>query len=746
MGPKSLKHTFYLALALVVIISGALISQMVTHRYSMSLLDGASARAENIAHNLALDTADKVLINDLVSLHKLLEDQRISDTAVAYLFITRDGKIITHTFDGGVPVQLVAANMPGDNRTGHLAKIKSDSGERFIDVAWPIFEGKAGVLRLGYSEAPFRSQVRKLRIQMSLITVAVLALALICSQLFIRRLTRPLEALTAAAEKIHEGNLEAKVDIQGRSEVSTLAGAFNRMLQRLAYAMQHLEEYNCALGEKNKALDHAHNQLNASFTIAQDVAAIPDLRSISNYLISKFKRLVTCPNIALIVFSETNREVLIFNNNKMEIVGDDIHLKLKKRLEAFDKLIFLDTDVFKGVPIFQRMKDIVQAATFPFHNQGGILGAMVIGCPKKCLCVKQDLDVMGIILKQSSGALRRALLQEEEIRNLRSRLDQSAGFYGLIGKDLHMQTVYRLIEDVASSDATVLIQGESGTGKELVASAIHRLSNRKDMPFVVINCSAYPATLMESELFGHEKGAFTGALKRKTGRFERGHGGTVFLDEIGEISPSAQIKLLRVLQTHEFESLGGERSIKVDVRVLAATNKNLFQLVKDGQFREDLFYRLNVIPIGLPPLRERRNDIPLLAKHFLNQFSSEQQKAIGAYEQEAMRVLLAYPWPGNVRELENSIEHAVVLAKDNRIRVTDLPITIIENSANIGDDLLPTAPTERRSIPNNEAQLIREVLEECAWNKTVAALQLGISRSTLYEKLKKYAIHKPTLH
>ncbi len=298
---------------------------------------------------------------------------------------------------------------------------------------------------------------------------------------------------------------------------------------------------------------------------------------------------------------------------------------------------------------------------------------MLIACPGNCVCVTKELDIIDLILNQTAGAIRRSVIHEEEIRELRTRIEHTAEFSGIIGKDPQMQNIYRLIEDIAPTDATILIQGESGTGKELIARAIHRQSPRGDKAFIVINCSAYPATLLESELFGHEKGAFTGAIRQKTGRFEQADGGTVFLDEIGEIAPSAQIKLLRVLQSQKFERIGGEKTLAVNVRVLAATNKDLIQEVKKGSFREDLFYRLNVIPIQLPPLRKRRNDIPLLARYFLRRFAVEQNKEIQDFSSEAMRLLLDYPWPGNVRELENSIEHTAVLAKRSTVEISDLP-------------------------------------------------------------------------
>jgi two-component system response regulator HydG len=299
--------------------------------------------------------------------------------------------------------------------------------------------------------------------------------------------------------------------------------------------------------------------------------------------------------------------------------------------------------------------------------------------------------------------------------------------------------LFETIRDVTDVNIPVLILGESGTGKELVAHAIHANSLRKDKPFVVINCSAYPATLLESELFGHEKGAFTGAVRRKAGRFEQAHGGTVFLDEIGEIPPTSQIKLLRVLQTQKFERLGGEKTLSVDIRIISATNKHLLQEVKAGRFREDLYYRLNVIPINLPPLRERLNDIPLQARHFLRLFAAEQGKVVRKFSSEAMRQLLEFSWPGNVRELENSIEHAVVLAKGRRIEITDLPAAIRQTK--------PGSRSRRsRKFTDSEVELLREVLGECSWNKKEAARRLGISRGTLYNKIRKYRLSPPTIH
>ncbi|MCP4648145.1 MAG: sigma-54-dependent Fis family transcriptional regulator, partial [bacterium] len=352
---------------------------------------------------------------------------------------------------------------------------------------------------------------------------------------------------------------------------------------------------------------------------------------------------------------------------------------------------------------------------------------------------EKGLEMVSLILAQASGTIRRATVHEEEIHDLKACIESRPEFRGIVGKDPKMQVVYKLIEDIAPTDATILIQGESGTGKELVARAIRRQSLRNDKPFVVINCSAYPDTLLESELFGHEKGAFTGATRQKTGRFEQANGGTVFLDEIGEIAPSSQIKLLRVLQTQKFERLGGEQTLSVDVRILAATNRDLIQEVKNGNFREDLFYRLNVIPLQLPPLRARRNDVPLLVRHFQKKYALEQGEKVKGLSSEAMRRLLDHQWPGNVRELENSIEHAVVLAKGERIEISHLPSVLCKAE-------LPSQGGQQGTIIEHEKRLLLDALEESGWNKKQAALRLGISRSTLYGKLRKYNITKPTLH
>lgn len=326
-------------------------------------------------------------------------------------------------------------------------------------------------------------------------------------------------------------------------------------------------------------------------------------------------------------------------------------------------------------------------------------------------------------------------LKREKSKNilLAQALEERYSFGNILGKNNRMQEIYGLISDISNTDSTVLIQGESGTGKELIARAIHFNSHRKNKPFVVANCSAYSQNLLESELFGHEKGAFTGAIRRKIGRFELAHGGTIFLDEIGEVSPTTQILLLRVLQDHRFERVGGEETLEVDVRVIAATNKNLMEEMKKGTFREDLYYRLNVIPIFVPPLRERKDDILLLASHFLQKFSQEKVKGVTSFSPEVMEVFLAHSWPGNVRELENVIAHAVIIAKQDKILPKDLPNYISQKSP---------STEEICSLEEYEKTFILKTLEETNWNKHQTAKRLKINRSTLYGKIKRYGLEK----
>ena len=325
----------------------------------------------------------------------------------------------------------------------------------------------------------------------------------------------------------------------------------------------------------------------------------------------------------------------------------------------------------------------------------------------------------------------------EENRYLREEIDIQYNFGEIVGSSEKMLKVFGNVQKVAKSDSSVLIYGESGTGKELVARAIHFQSDRKESAFVKVNCGALAEGVLESELFGHERGSFTGATKRRRGRFELADRGTIFLDEIGDVPLATQVRLLRVLQEKELERVGGEETITVDVRVIAATNKNLMAMVESGEFREDLYYRLNIIPLELPPLRERREDIPMLVEHFLEKKSSELNKEPPRVSANAMQELTNYYWPGNVRELENVIERAVVLCESEEIGLNDLPILL-------GDPSRTTLRLLKEDLPlvaaleDLERQLIARALEKAKGVKTEAARVLGLKTSALYYKLEKY--------
>jgi DNA-binding NtrC family response regulator len=333
--------------------------------------------------------------------------------------------------------------------------------------------------------------------------------------------------------------------------------------------------------------------------------------------------------------------------------------------------------------------------------------------------------------------LQKAVERQEtlrEVRQLRRQLREQGSFGRIVGNSPGIRSLYRIVEQAAPTAASVLIWGESGTGKELVAQTIHELSPRASFPFVAINCAAIPETLLESEIFGHEKGAFTGAHDRRTGVFELAHRGTLFLDEIAEMMPATQVKLLRVLQERTFRRLGGRQEQTVDVRVIAATNRDPSEAVRDGKLREDLFYRLNVFTVDLPPLRDRRADIPLLVQTFLNEFNSRNNKAVRAVDQEAMYLLERYPWPGNIRELRNVIERATILAEGDFIEARHLPPPVVSRS----EQTLPTVTlAPGTTVDEAERRLILLTLEHTRNNKTRAAEILGISLKTLHNKLNR---------
>jgi two-component system response regulator AtoC len=352
--------------------------------------------------------------------------------------------------------------------------------------------------------------------------------------------------------------------------------------------------------------------------------------------------------------------------------------------------------------------------------------------------ILKPLRLDEILAKVETISQLKSLMKENQY--LREKLSQKYNFNNIIGKNGKMLELFDLIKDIAKTNSTILITGDSGTGKELIANAIHFNSDRIKKPFVKVNCGVLAENLLESELFGHVKGSFTGAIRDKLGRFEISNGGTIFLDEIGDISPNMQLKLLRVLQEGEFERVGGTETIKVDVRIIAATNRDLAGMMMKGEFRQDLYYRLNVIPLEVPPLRERKDDIPLLISHFLQKFNKQFNKRIDVIEDDAMKYLQNYSWPGNIRELENLIERSVVLNKTGRLTTKDFPPYVIKLDGEMQVDL-DTSGTLIDVVDSFEKQIILKALRDNNFNKLRTAEKLGIHRSTFMSKLKKYDIN-----
>jgi two-component system NtrC family response regulator len=412
----------------------------------------------------------------------------------------------------------------------------------------------------------------------------------------------------------------------------------------------------------------------------------------------------------------------------------------KFRSGAFD-LVLTDYRMpgMDGIQLLREVRRLNPEAVVAIMTAYGTVGTAVAAMKEGAydyLTKPIDLDELLLLIQR----VEREVSLGQENRELKEQLREKFKVDFIVSASRRMEEALNLIGRVSQSTATVLILGESGTGKELIARAIHYSSARADKPFVKVNCAALPENLLESELFGHEKGAFTGAVARRIGRFEQADQGSIFLDEIGDLSPALQMKLLRVLQEKEFERLGSNQTIKSDVRVIAATNRNLEEAIKKGTFREDLYYRLNVVTISLPPLRERKEDIPLLMEHFLKKYNRENNKKVNSLSKEARDLLLRHEYPGNVRELENIIERAVVLCRGETLTTQDLPLNLRDSKT---EAALERA-REGRNLPDTleeiERQLIAKALERSGGVQTKAAEELGISERVLRYKMKKYLI------
>jgi two-component system response regulator HydG len=455
-----------------------------------------------------------------------------------------------------------------------------------------------------------------------------------------------------------------------------------------------------------------------------------------NFLFEKIRETIPYHHVGLFIMNQTREDFVYFKSVGLDRetygIAEDTYkpmfLQYLKTLSHYTVLRSSTDDwlKFPCADIFHRFSVL---ALFPIIARHGLIGCFIIASPDTNHFSEEDLYLIHTFLGDVSDTIEKTLFCQKELAFIRKMLQGRIAFGPLVGKSPKMHSIYNLVESVARTDATILIEGESGTGKELLAQAIHQKSGRKDRPLIVANCAAYAETLIESELFGHEKGAFTGAIRQKKGRFELAHKGTLFLDEVGEIPKPTQVLLLRVLQDGQFERVGGETLIKTDVRIVAATNKDLKHEVEMSTFREDFYYRLNTITISLPPLRERKEDIPLLCRHFLEDCRLRMGKVIKGISPEATQVLMDHDWPGNVRELRSSVERAFILTQDNIIKPKELPFSIKNSS----EKAIST-------LAEHEKQIILKTLEDSSWNKNEAARRLGISRATLYNKIKQYEI------
>ena len=501
-----------------------------------------------------------------------------------------------------------------------------------------------------------------------------------------------------------------------------------------------------ALAFRSKELQKSQHQLETLFEFSRQVSAKRSLTEVVHFIHEVTQKIFPNSELLLLLVDDDTQQFLDLKECNLNVVKPLSRAvqKLEQLGLVKDFVRHLQKNMEYRIVDSQHTEDIpdfLKAVSESYPTWFGLsvstpercIGCLVLGFHTLYDYPRKDLYFLQTLLSQIAGTIHHLLIIHKAKNNfLRQEIVERTSHAEIIGQSSEMQKIYELIDLVSESNATVLIAGENGTGKELVARAIHKQSHRKEGPFIVANCSAYSPALLESELFGHEQGAFTGAVKRKKGRIERAIGGTLFLDEIGNIALATQILLLRFLQDHCFERVGGEETLKADVRVLAATNRDLYLEMEAGRFRDDLYYRLNVINIALPRLRERKEDIPLLCKHFLKKYNLKEGKAIQSISAGAMQVLMDYEWPGNIRQLENSISHAVILAQGQIIEKKHLPYSLKQTKID----------SPITSLAENERRLIARILKTSNWNKHEAARRLNVSRSTLYSKIRRYGLKK----
>jgi len=501
-----------------------------------------------------------------------------------------------------------------------------------------------------------------------------------------------------------------------------------------------------ALAVRSKELQKSQHQLETLFEFSRQVGAKRSLAEVVHFVHEVTQRIFPNSEFLLLLMDDDSQQFLDLRECNLNVVNplSRAMQKLEKSGLVKDFVRYLQINMEDRIVGSQQTEDIpnfLKVISESYQSWFGLpvstpercIGYFLLGLPVFYDFPRKDLHFLQTLFSQIAGSIRHLVVIHKTENNLLQQEIVERTFHAeIIGQSQEMQKVYELIDLVSESNATVLIAGENGTGKELVARAIHKQSHRSEGPLVVANCSAYSSTLLESELFGHEQGAFTGAIKRKKGRVERAIGGTLFLDEIGNIAPATQILLLRFLQDHCFERVGGEETLEADVRVLASTNRDLYLEMEAGRFRADLYYRLNVMNISLPCLRERKEDIPLLCKHFLKKYNLKEGKEIQSISSSAMQILMDYEWPGNIRQLENSISHAVILAQGQVIEEKHLPYFLKQAKIDF----------PATSLAENERRLIARVLKQSNWNKHEAARRLNVSRSTIYSKIRRYGLKK----